>query len=110
MSCCGAYVAYWPIAETAAIGRRVRLLGYCCHQRDMRRRDLRMVRCRYHETKRLSDPPDDAWQHAPAWGAIARRRCWICHHEAIISVEPWPDSVPCPRSGRAWCARVAELS
>ena len=40
----------------------------------MRHRDLRMLRCRNHETKRLSDPPDDAWQHAPAWGAIARRR------------------------------------
>src|SRR6267142_2813534 len=55
-------VSCWPIAEAAATGRRVRLLGYCCHQRYMRRRDLRMLRCRYHETKRLSDPPDDAWQ------------------------------------------------
>src|SRR6266852_2508944 len=61
-------VCVWPIAETAATGRRVRLLGYCCHQRDMRRRDLRMLRCRYHETKRLSDPPDDAWQTCTGMG------------------------------------------
>jgi len=61
-------VCTWPIAETAAAGRRVRLLGYCCHQRDMRRRDLHMLRCRYHETKRLSDPPDDAWQTCTGMG------------------------------------------
>src|SRR6267142_4937599 len=61
-------VSCWPIAEAAATGRRVRLLGYCCHQRYMRRRDLRMLRCRYHETKRLSDPPDDAWQTCTGMG------------------------------------------
>jgi len=32
--------------------------------------------------------------------------CSICHHEAIISVEPWPDSVPVPTFGpRMVCAR-----
>ena len=34
----------------------------------MRRRDLRLLRCRYHETKRLSDPPDDAWQTCAGMG------------------------------------------
>src|SRR5882757_9159778 len=62
------YIPTLPESETAATGRRVRLLGYCCHQRDMRRRDLRMLRCRYHETKRLSDPRDDAWQTCTGMG------------------------------------------
>src|SRR5712692_2903996 len=72
----------WPIAETAATGRRVRLLGYCCHQRDMRRRDLRMLRCRYYETKRLSDPPDDAWQTCTGMGCDRDRvHSWRCRLE-----------------------------
>ena len=20
--------------------------------------------------------------------------CWVCHHNAIVSAEPWPDDVP----------------
>jgi hypothetical protein len=101
----------WPIAETAAIGRRVRLLGYCCHQRDMRRRDLRMVRCRYHETKRLSDPPDDAWQTCAGMGcdrSPSRARSVTTRRSSALS--RGRTASRCPRSGRAWCARVAELS
>jgi hypothetical protein len=22
--------------------------------------------------------------------------CWLCHHRAILSAEPWPDHVPVP--------------
>jgi hypothetical protein len=25
--------------------------------------------------------------------------CWICHHRAILSAEPWPDNVPVPTFG-----------
>jgi hypothetical protein len=25
--------------------------------------------------------------------------CWQCHHRAIMSAEPWPDSVPVPTFG-----------
>jgi hypothetical protein len=25
--------------------------------------------------------------------------CWICHHQAILSADPWPDDVPLPTFG-----------
>jgi hypothetical protein len=25
--------------------------------------------------------------------------CWLCHHRAILSAEPWPDCVPVPTFG-----------
>jgi hypothetical protein len=25
--------------------------------------------------------------------------CWNCHHEAVLSAEPWPDHVPVPSFG-----------
>jgi hypothetical protein len=25
--------------------------------------------------------------------------CWICHHEACLDVEAWPDHVPAPAFG-----------
>lgn len=32
--------------------------------------------------------------------------CSICHHEAIMSAEPWQDEIPVPSSGlRMVCAR-----
>ena len=32
--------------------------------------------------------------------------CWNCHHQAIISVEPWPDHMPVPSfSPRMVCTR-----
>jgi hypothetical protein len=27
--------------------------------------------------------------------------CWLCHHCAILSAEPWPDHVPVPAFGAA---------
>ena len=36
--------------------------------------------------------------------------CSICHHEAIMSAEPWPDESRCRPSGRAWCAPGAGWS
>jgi hypothetical protein len=36
--------------------------------------------------------------------------CSVCHHEAVISAEPWPDSVPVPTFGpRMVCARGPAL-
>jgi hypothetical protein len=32
--------------------------------------------------------------------------CWQCHHEAVLSADPWPDHVPVPSFGpRMVCAR-----
>ena len=32
--------------------------------------------------------------------------CWLCHHRAILSAEPWPDDVPVPTFGpRMVCTR-----
>ena len=32
--------------------------------------------------------------------------CWLCHHRAILSAEPWPDSTPVPAFGpRMVCTR-----
>jgi len=43
--------------------------------------------------------------HRPGVRSLAVA-CAICHHEAIFSVEPWPDSVPVPTFGpRMVCAR-----
>jgi hypothetical protein len=25
--------------------------------------------------------------------------CWLCHHRAILSADPWPDHVPVPTFG-----------
>ena len=25
--------------------------------------------------------------------------CWLCHHRAILSADPWPDHVPVPAFG-----------
>jgi hypothetical protein len=36
--------------------------------------------------------------------------CWQCHHRTILSADPWPDHVPVPTFGRAWCAAAAESS
>jgi hypothetical protein len=32
--------------------------------------------------------------------------CWQCHHQAIVSADPWPDHVPVPSFGpRMVCTR-----
>ena len=32
--------------------------------------------------------------------------CWLCHHRAILSTDPWPDHVPVPSFGpRMVCTR-----
>ena len=32
--------------------------------------------------------------------------CWLCHHRAILSADPWPDHVPAPSFGpRMVCTR-----
>jgi hypothetical protein len=32
--------------------------------------------------------------------------CWLCHHRAILSADPWPDHVPVPSFGpRMVCTR-----
>jgi hypothetical protein len=31
--------------------------------------------------------------------------CWQCHHQAIVSADPWPDDVPVP----SWCPRSRTL-
>jgi hypothetical protein len=32
--------------------------------------------------------------------------CWRCHHEAVLSADPWPDHVPVPTFGpRMVCTR-----
>jgi hypothetical protein len=32
--------------------------------------------------------------------------CWLCHHWAILSADPWPDHVPVPAFGpRMVCTR-----
>jgi hypothetical protein len=32
--------------------------------------------------------------------------CWVCHHRAILSADPWPDHVPVPTFGpRMVCTR-----
>jgi hypothetical protein len=33
--------------------------------------------------------------------------CELCHHAAVLSVEPWHDDVPVPLSVGAWRAHVA---
>jgi hypothetical protein len=25
--------------------------------------------------------------------------CWLCHHRAVLSAEPWPDHIPAPAFG-----------
>jgi hypothetical protein len=35
--------------------------------------------------------------------------CWLCHHGAILSADPWPDYVPVGRSIRAWCATWCDI-
>jgi hypothetical protein len=103
-------VRNWPIAETAAIGRRVRLLGYCCHQRDMRRRDLRMARCRYHMKRNVYPilPVTLGNMRRHGVRSPSRARSVTTRRSSALSCG-WTAS-RCPRSGRAWCARVAELS
>jgi hypothetical protein len=32
--------------------------------------------------------------------------CWQCHHQAVLSADPWPDHVPVPAFGpRMVCTR-----
>jgi hypothetical protein len=32
--------------------------------------------------------------------------CWICHHQAVLSADPWPDHLPVPTFGpRMLCTR-----
>jgi hypothetical protein len=34
------------------------------------------------------------------------RHFWICHHQAVLSADPWPDEVPVPTFGpRMGCTR-----
>jgi hypothetical protein len=36
--------------------------------------------------------------------------CHLCHHEAVLSADSWPDDVPVPTFGPAWCAPAAASS
>ncbi len=36
--------------------------------------------------------------------------CWLRHHQAVLSADPWPDEIPVPTFGRAWCQCAAELA
>jgi hypothetical protein len=36
--------------------------------------------------------------------------CWLCHHGAVMSADPWPMKSACRGSARAWCAPAAASS
>jgi hypothetical protein len=36
--------------------------------------------------------------------------CWQCHHEAILSADPWPDDIPVPTFGPRTVAPAAASS
>ena len=76
----GAISLLGPVAETPATGRRVRLLVLLPPKGHAPSRSSHAT-LPLHETKRLSDPPDDAWQTCTGMGAIAPapHRCgWWC--------------------------------
>lgn len=66
-----------------------------------------LIRLRVHSSRPCSVPPARrgllcarSRQHAGERRRSLDVSCWICHHRAIMSAEPWPDSIPVPSFGR----------
>jgi hypothetical protein len=49
---------------------------------------------------------NDPRQHARQGVRLLAMSCWQCHHQAVLSADPWSDDVPVPTFGpRMVCTR-----
>jgi hypothetical protein len=97
--CCDAHSA-------SAVGQKETKIHVRCHGSFRRNRPWYPPRHEHTRPRSQAGPPMTLGNMRANGVRSLDVCCWLCHHRAILSADPWPDHVPVPMFGpRMVCTR-----